>query len=177
MTLIFQPILFSSFCFLLSLVTLPSSFLRHHSLRVFGIRKSLQFLCPCQKQPWTKITVLYFGRTMSGLPGSFLFFGPFTVKRSPSPCRIERTMISGFVSLLRIRDIFQERCSVDIRSINCLQNCNTFYGANLFQGCANPFPAASSNMFFPRSACFWDGVKVWLSSRLPISNINFLCQD
>jgi len=26
-------------------------------------------LCPCQKQPCTKITVLYFGITISGVPG------------------------------------------------------------------------------------------------------------
>jgi hypothetical protein len=37
---------------------------------VLGHTKYLQPSCACQKQPFTKITVLYLGRTMSGFPGS-----------------------------------------------------------------------------------------------------------
>ena len=40
-------------------------------LFVDGVDARLQFLCPCQKQPLTKIIVLYLDKTMSGDPGNF----------------------------------------------------------------------------------------------------------
>jgi len=46
---------------------------------------------------------------MSGLPGSFLFFGPLIVKRNPIRWSIERTSFSGRVFFPRMRDITQDR--------------------------------------------------------------------
>lgn len=40
----------------------------------FGITKYRHWLWPCQKQPLIKIAVLYFGRTISGVPGNLLSF-------------------------------------------------------------------------------------------------------
>lgn len=88
----------------ISLKTFLSIFAFHHSVLVFGNLKYLQFSCPCQKQPLIKITVLYFDRTISGLPGNFLscnlYLNPFANKNL-------RISISGFVSLLLIRLILK----------------------------------------------------------------------
>src|SRR6266487_1552113 len=59
-----------------SLALLEFILVSHHSVLVLGTTKYLQFPCPCQKQPCIKITVLYFGKTISGLPGKF-----FTCRR------------------------------------------------------------------------------------------------
>jgi hypothetical protein len=88
-----------------------SIFFFQKARRVFGMRNFGQCSWPCQKQPWTKTTVRYFGSTMSGRPGRDRFFGPFTVNRYPSRWSIERTASSGFVSRLRMRDITRERFS------------------------------------------------------------------
>ena len=62
----------------------------------------------CQKHPRTSITVLYFGRTISGRPGrSFAW----TQKRKPCQWRYDRTTISGFVSLPWTWLMFRLRCS------------------------------------------------------------------
>jgi hypothetical protein len=50
------------------------SFPSHHSRRFVGVVQFLHRLCRCQKHPCTKITVLYFGRTMSGLRGGIRCF-------------------------------------------------------------------------------------------------------
>lgn len=70
-------------------------------LFVPGIRPFWQ-RCPCQKQPSTKTTVAYLGRTRSGRPGRFP-----ACKRNliPRPCRKLLTRSSGLVSFPRIRDI------------------------------------------------------------------------
>lgn len=72
MVIIFQPSFFNAFKALVSLAMLPFILLSHQSVLVLGTTKYLQSLCPCQKQPLTKITVLYFGKTISGLPGRLL---------------------------------------------------------------------------------------------------------
>ena len=72
----------------------------HHSVLVLGMEKYLQFSCPCQKQPCTKMTVLYFGSTMSGFPGSFLSYNLY---RSPFENKNFLTTISGLVSLPLMR--------------------------------------------------------------------------
>lgn len=45
-----------------------------NSVLVLGVVAFLQSLWPCQKQPCTKITVWYLGRTISGVPGRRLSF-------------------------------------------------------------------------------------------------------
>src|SRR6185312_3908590 len=92
----FQLSLFNNFIFCISRNLFLSNFLNYHSVLVFGITKYLQFLCPCQKQPLTKITVLYLGKTISGLPGRLL---SWSLYRYPLACKNLRTNISGFVFL------------------------------------------------------------------------------
>ena len=55
-----------------------------------------------QKQPLTKIAVLYLRITMSGLPGTLL---TFSLYRYPCAHSHFLTVISGFVALLRICDM------------------------------------------------------------------------
>ena len=82
--------------FRLSRSLLPAILARQNSVLVAGIVARLQPSCPCQKQPWTKITALCRGKTISGLPKSF-----FTCSRNRYPilCKRERTSISGLVFL------------------------------------------------------------------------------
>lgn len=87
---------------------LPEIFCSQNSGRVAGIVARLHPSCPCQKQPWTKITALYFGSTISGLPGSCFLWSR---KRYPILCRRERTTFSGLVFLPLIRAIVRLRCS------------------------------------------------------------------
>src|SRR5687767_14488378 len=68
----FHPSLRSARRCTLSRAALPVSFSSQNSRRFVGVVQFLHPLWRCQKQPWTKITVLYFGRTISGLPGRFL---------------------------------------------------------------------------------------------------------
>ncbi len=91
----FHPSFFSNSMFLVSFALVLFIFSSHHLVLVFGTTKYLQFSCPCQKHPFTKITVLYFGKTMSGFPGSFLQCSRYL---KPFACRNFLTSISGFVS-------------------------------------------------------------------------------
>ena len=97
-----QPKVWSSVSACKSRVWVFVIFCRHHSVLVLGSTKYLQPLCPCQKQPFTNITVLYFGRTISGFPGRF-----FRCKRYRNPLANKnfRIPISGLVSFPLIRDI------------------------------------------------------------------------
>ena len=52
----------------ISRLMLPLIFFSQNFLLLRGNLKFLH-LWPCQKQPLTSMTVLYFGKTMSGLPG------------------------------------------------------------------------------------------------------------
>ena len=70
-----QPCFFKAFMAFISLAMLEFILLSHQSVLVLGTTKYLQFLCPCQKQPWIKMTVLYFGKTTSG----FSSFGVFQI--------------------------------------------------------------------------------------------------
>ena len=85
------------------------NFFVQKSCLLFGVYAYLQPGCRCQKHPWTKITALYFGKTMSGQPVSVL-----TWRRNLYPIlwSRDRTMTSGFVSLPRILDMFQLRFSL-----------------------------------------------------------------
>ncbi len=84
-----------------------------YSFLLEGISCRLHPGCWCQKHPCTNIIILYFGKTISGFPGSFL---TFRRKRNPARCSIDLTTSSGFVSRLLIRDIFLLRCSEEIVS-------------------------------------------------------------
>lgn len=64
--------------------------------------------CPCQKQPCTRTTARYFGRTISGFPGNRL---SFTRNRKPRRCKAFRIISSGLVFLPRIPDIILLRTS------------------------------------------------------------------
>src|SRR5689334_19773333 len=64
-TIVLQSSLRSARWWSLSRAALPLSFFSHHSRRWVGVAQLLHPLCRCQKQPWTKMAVLYFGRTMS----------------------------------------------------------------------------------------------------------------
>jgi hypothetical protein len=63
---------------------------------------------PTGRQACTKITVLYFGKTISGLPSRLL---SWSLKRNPLACKNFLTSISGFVFLPFICCILKLRCS------------------------------------------------------------------
>ena len=75
---------------------------------LLGNLKYLHPSWPCQKQPSTNMTVLYFFNTISGEPGSFLLFRRY---RSPLLNKNFRTKISGLVSLPLIAAMQRLRCS------------------------------------------------------------------
>src|ERR1035437_4505425 len=60
--IIFQPSFFKALAAFASLAMLPLILFNHQSVLVFSTTKYLQFVCPSQKHPCTKITVLYFGK-------------------------------------------------------------------------------------------------------------------
>lgn len=89
-------------------------FATQKSLFVLGILQHPEFSsvcistrCPCQKQPFTKIHVLYFLSTKSGCPGNRLWFNLY---RKPLFHKPRRTINSGFVSFEWIEAIFLCRC-------------------------------------------------------------------
>jgi len=59
---------------------------------LMGLRAPLAQLWPCQKQPWTKITLRSRGKTRSGVPGRSARWRRY---RKPRACTIRRTIISG----------------------------------------------------------------------------------
>jgi len=72
-----------------------------NSGRVLGHLKRWQ-LCRCQKQPCINIVALYFFRTTSGFPGSFL---SCSLYRNPRRCNWRLISNSGLVFFPRIPDI------------------------------------------------------------------------
>lgn len=98
---------------ILSRSTFPYIFLLQNSRLVSGIVAYLQSECPCQKHPLMNMTVLYFGRTMSGLPGKSFRCNR---KRKPFANKKRRTKTSGLVFLLLMCDIHFWRCSFDSTS-------------------------------------------------------------
>lgn len=92
---------------------LPLILVCQNSRLVSGIVAYLQFWWPCQKQPLIKMAVLYFGRTMSGLPGI-----SFRCNRKRKPCanKKRRTKTSGLVFLLLMCDMQRLRCSSESTS-------------------------------------------------------------
>jgi hypothetical protein len=53
-----------------SRATLRANLSSQNARRVFGVVAFLHPGCRCQKQPWTKITLLMDGMQMSGVPGN-----------------------------------------------------------------------------------------------------------
>jgi hypothetical protein len=90
-----QPDLLSSSSFLRSLARLAANFVAQNSIRVLGVVAFGQFLCRCQKQPFTNTTVRCFERTRSGVPGRSL---RWSRNRNPNACSALRTFSSGRVS-------------------------------------------------------------------------------
>jgi len=103
-----QPADCNSLSFNLSRATVPENFSSQNSCLALGVYAYLHPSCRCQKHPCTKMTVLYFGNTMSGLPANLLLC---VLNRKPARCSRERSASSGLVSLPLIRDMFQLRCS------------------------------------------------------------------
>ena len=105
----FQPMRLIKRTFLRNLSTFPARFCAQNFLFVFGVTRPYLQRCMCQKQPCTNITFLWRVRTISGQPGSFRWW-----RRNlyPRRCTSLRTIISGFVSLPRIRDMQYLRCLV-----------------------------------------------------------------
>ena len=67
-TIDFHPMSRNSFCTRASLATFDAIFVFQKPRLFFGKCPRLH-ACPCQKQPFTKTIVRYFGSTMSGVPG------------------------------------------------------------------------------------------------------------
>lgn len=100
-----QPNSISLSAFILSLLLFSVILFSQNSVLVLGTLKYSQSW-PCQKQPCTKITVLYLGNTISGFPGRFLLC---SLKRNPAACNALRTRISGLVFADLIARMFFER--------------------------------------------------------------------
>ena len=94
-TITFHPSCFKSAIFLLSHLVFDFIFCFQNSRLVDGNFPAKQ-LCPCQKQPFIKITTLYLGSTMSGVPGYRL---SFFLYRYPLANKYFLTRISCFESL------------------------------------------------------------------------------
>ena len=109
-----QPISANFRCSSKSLSLLRSIFACQNSVLLFGNTKNLHPSCPCQKHPFTKITVRYLRITMSGCPGSRGWFSRYL---NPWAKRYLRTTSSGFVPLLCMDAIQRLRCSFVILSI------------------------------------------------------------
>ena len=101
----FRPSFISKSEFLSSRDLLFDIFFLQKSIFEDGNFPFLQ-LCPCQKHPFINITVLYLGKTISGLPGNVL-----TLIRYQNPFENKnlRTKISGFVFFPPILDIISDR--------------------------------------------------------------------
>jgi hypothetical protein len=85
----------------------PAILFFQYALRDFGIRPSLH-LCPCQKQPWTKINFFFKGKTRSGRLGRSARCSRY---RYPKPKTSRRTSNSGLVPLDRTKLICLLRCA------------------------------------------------------------------
>lgn len=100
--------------FLLSRSVLSFSFFAHLlSASPRTLAAFLQPGCWCQKQPWTYTATLRPSKTRSGEPIARL---PCRRYRKPRENSSFRTIISGAVSFLRIRDMFHERSAALLMS-------------------------------------------------------------
>ena len=115
----------------MSLFLLRSILRVQYSVLVDGIRQC--FLHPCQKHESMKITVLCFGKTMSGLPKYLVEFLRYLYPRRQSSLRNATSIL---LSLLLTRDMISLRFFFETVSIaKCLANApnqtaNPLYGYN-----------------------------------------------
>ena len=104
MVITFQPSSSSARTFFLSLFLFVSSFSVQKRTLLFGRCFPYLQLCLCQKQPWTKMQVRCFCKTISGLPGRSR---RCNLNLNPLLCRYFLTRISGLVSFGPIPDIIR----------------------------------------------------------------------
>src|SRR5258707_196855 len=109
MTSTFHFDAFSARIFRLSRALLAANFLHQKIDRTLGVVVFEQPLCRCQNQPWINSTLCRLGKTRSGLPGKSR---RWRRKRYARECTTRRTIISGFVFLLRTLDIRRLRSTV-----------------------------------------------------------------
>lgn len=100
-----HPNWWSDSCTASSRVILLAIFVRQNSGLVEGSLNRWQSW-PCQKHPFTKMTVLYFRSTISGLPGKPAAWSRYRNPRANSPLRIRS---SGLVFRLLMPDIIRLR--------------------------------------------------------------------
>ncbi len=101
-----NPSFVSARTFARSRVRLAASFASQNSLLRLGSFANLHPRCPCQKQPWTKMTSFRCLFAKSGVPGN-----PFTLRRMrmPSSRRMTAVASSGAVPLRRTLFMRAER--------------------------------------------------------------------
>ena len=155
------PINLSSSWFFLSLSIFFVNLAFQYSELLLGLEAILHPSCWCQKQPCTKMTVLYFGSTISGLPGRSL---RLMRNLKPSLWRIDRIIFSGLVSLLLIRDITWLRFSGEKTSMSWVyQACIIITILHLPTDCLPTFHPISPTLPVPiRVLFFWIIVHSWL---------------
>ncbi len=109
-----QPRFLNSFCLSLSRSMFWLNFSFQNSTLVDGVVEYLQFVCLCQKQPCTKITVRCFGNTISGVPGSSF---TWILNLYPNRCSRERIFFSGLVFFPRTLPIISDRFFLETVSV------------------------------------------------------------
>jgi hypothetical protein len=107
-TIVRQPIFFNARTCSRSRAIVRVNFNSQNWKFVLGVVVNRQFLWRCQKQPCTNIAIRNAGNTISGLPGMVF---TFLRKRTPSARSKFWTILSGAVSLPRIRDMLKLRCA------------------------------------------------------------------
>lgn len=114
-----HPASTSVFMARLSLAIFSENFFCHFSWLVCGLVEYLHSQCLCQKHPFTKMTVLYLARTISGL-----IFRIFEFRRYLKPWEWINFLnsISGLVFFERIPAIILERVVKETMSIYNLSN-------------------------------------------------------
>ena len=110
---------------ILSRSMLAANLVCQYSGCVAGVVAYRQSLWRCQKQPCTKTTAQYFGKTRSGQP---LISFACTRYRSPRACSARLNTISGLVFFPLIPDIIRDRALLSTISITAL-TLATFFDA------------------------------------------------
>lgn len=110
-----HPTACSPATFAISRSTFRANLSSQNSALDFGTEALLQLLWRCQKHPWTNMAARNFGRTMSGLPGSF---AECRRKRKPAPCNAFRRRNSGVVFFPLMPAIIRDRVFASTMSAN-----------------------------------------------------------
>lgn len=110
-----HPAAFSPATFALSRSTFRANLSSQNSALDFGTEAYRHPSWRCQKHPWTNMAARNFGRTMSGLPGSF---AECRRKRNPAPCNACRRRTSGDVFFPLMPAIIRDRVFASTMSAN-----------------------------------------------------------